>query len=49
MATANKPKKMVQWVCRKCGRKTMVSSKPGALVGGKCKASPAGTHSYVKA
>lgn len=42
-------KRMVQWICRKCGRKTMAKEKPGALCGGKCKGSPAGTHSYVKA
>ncbi|MCH5268525.1 MAG: hypothetical protein J1E62_09295 [Lachnospiraceae bacterium] len=49
MATTNGNKKVVRWICRKCGRKTMASSKPGALCGGKCKASPAGAHSYVKA
>ena len=44
-----KEKRMVQWICRKCGRKTMVKEKTGALCGGKCKGSPAGTHSYAKA
>lgn len=43
------PPKMVQWICRKCGRRTMAIKKPGALCGGKCKKSPGGTHSYVKA
>ena len=47
MSMASKP--MVQWICRKCGRKTMAKEKPGAVVGGKCKASSAGAHTYVKA
>ncbi len=39
----------VSWVCTKCGKKTLATSKPGATYGGKCKGSKAGTHSYVKA
>lgn len=46
MATTNKPS--VLWVCRKCGRKVRDKERPGALRGGKCPKSPAGTHSYVK-
>lgn len=45
----NQHKKNVQWVCRKCGRKTLAKERPGALSGGKCKKSPAGTHSYIRA
>lgn len=46
MAANNKPS--VLWICRKCGKRVMAKEKPGALRGGKCKSSPAGTHSYVK-
>ena len=44
---ASKP--MVQWICAKCGRRTMAKEKPGALQGGKCKKSEVGTHRYIKA
>lgn len=39
------------WVCTKCGKKltTGMAIKPGATKGGKCSASSAGTHHYVKA
>lgn len=39
------------YVCTKCGRKQAASNgvKPGATVNGKCPASKAGTHTWVKA
>lgn len=46
MAASNK--QPVLWVCRKCGRQVRAKEKPGALRGGKCTKSPAGTHSYVR-
>lgn len=49
MQKSGKPNKMIQWVCIRCGRKTRAIEKPGATCGGKCKASTASVHNYVKA
>ncbi len=45
---SEKNKQPVLWVCRKCGKQVRSKTKPGALYGSKCKASPAGAHSFVK-